>query len=69
MKEAQQMSEEGSHIVGTMNAAEDLHVAGYLEAHERVAAGDADSPAEAELWVPADLAGEGLPRLWLTPDL
>lgn len=55
---------EGSHIVGTMNAAEDLHVAGYLEAHERVAAGDADSPAEAELWVPADLAGDDRIR-WL----
>ncbi|MGV7269569.1 hypothetical protein PJH10_27665 [Mycobacterium kansasii] len=47
-----------------MNAAEDLHVAGYLEAHERVAAGDADSPAEAELWVPADLAGDDRIR-WL----
>lgn len=31
------------------------HVAGYLEAHERVADGDADSPDDGELWVPGDL--------------
>lgn len=34
---------------------QDMHVAGYLEAHERVASGDADSPADAELWIPAGL--------------
>ncbi|GCB01882.1 hypothetical protein [Mycolicibacterium sp. NCC-Tsukiji] len=36
---------------------DDMHVAGYLEAHERVSSGDADSPDEAELWVPANLSG------------
>lgn len=36
---------------------EDMHVAGYLEAHERVANGDADGPADAEVWVPTDLNG------------
>lgn len=36
---------------------DDMHVAGYLEAHERVASGDADDPADAETWVPADLSG------------
>lgn len=34
---------------------ESAHVAGYLEAHERVADGDADSPDDGELWVPDDL--------------
>jgi len=37
--------------------AQELHTAGYLEAHERVAAGDADSPEDAELWVPDGLSG------------
>jgi hypothetical protein len=56
----------GSHIVEDMNAnkpraaeppqaADSAHVAGYLEAHERVADGDADSPDDGELWVPDDL--------------
>ena len=36
---------------------DDRHVAGYLEAQERVASGDAAGPADAELWVPADLNG------------
>jgi hypothetical protein len=35
--------------------ADSAHVAGYLEAHERVADGDADSPDDGELWVPGDL--------------
>ena len=34
---------------------EDMHVAGYLEAQERVASGDADGPDDAEVWVPVDL--------------
>lgn len=34
-----------------------MHTAGYLAAHERVADGDADSPDDAELWVPANLSG------------
>lgn len=34
-----------------------MHVAGYLAAHERVADGDADSPDDAELWVPTNLTG------------
>ncbi len=45
--------------LATMQAAfsqsDDMHVAGYLEAHERVASGDADDPADAETWVPANL--------------
>lgn len=56
----------GSHIVEDMNAnlpraakperpGESAHVTGYLEAHERVADGDADSPDNGELWVPDDL--------------
>jgi len=36
-----------------------MHTAGYLAAHERVSAGDADSPDDAELWVPANLSGPG----------
>lgn len=36
---------------------DDMHVAGYLEAHERVASGDADSPDAAETWVPGHLTG------------
>lgn len=36
---------------------DDMHEAGYLDAHERAAAGDADSPDDAELWVPASLSG------------
>lgn len=36
---------------------QDLHVAGYLEAHERVASGDASEPDDADLWCPGDLAG------------
>ncbi len=32
-----------------------MHTAGYLEAHERVASGDADGPEDAETWVPGDL--------------
>ncbi|CAM5737894.1 hypothetical protein ACM0CU_24115 [Mycobacteroides abscessus subsp. abscessus] len=36
---------------------DDLHVAGYLVAHERVADGDAIGPGDAELWVPTDLSG------------
>ncbi len=47
--------------LATMHAAfsqpDDMHVAGYLEAHERVASGDADGPADAEVWVPTDLNG------------
>lgn len=35
-----------------------MHITGYLAAHERVAAGDADRPDDAELWVPADLQDE-----------
>lgn len=34
-----------------------MHTAGYLAAHERVNDGDADSPDDAELWVPANLSG------------
>jgi len=34
-----------------------MHVAGYLAAHERVADGDAETPDDAELWVPASLSG------------
>jgi len=36
---------------------EDMHVVGYLEAQERVASGDAEGPADAEVWVPTDLNG------------
>ena len=36
---------------------DDMHVAGYLVARERVASGDADGPAAAEVWVPGDLTG------------
>ncbi|MGQ9349041.1 hypothetical protein [Mycolicibacterium gilvum] len=35
--------------------ADDIHTAGYLEAHERVTSGDADGPEDAETWVPGDL--------------
>ena len=45
--------------LATMHAAfsqpDDMHVAGYLEAHERVASGDADGPADAEVWVVASV--------------
>lgn len=34
---------------------DDMHVAGYFEAQERVDSGDADGPDDAELWVPAGL--------------
>lgn len=46
-----------AEIQDVFSQADDMHVAGYLEAHERVAGGDADSAADAELWVPADLNG------------
>ncbi|UXA21335.1 hypothetical protein KXD98_27860 (plasmid) [Mycobacterium sp. SMC-4] len=36
---------------------DDMHVAGYLEAHERVDSGDANGPDDAEVWVPTDLNG------------
>lgn len=41
-----------------------VHVAGYLEAHERVADGDAESSDDGELWVPGDLRDEDRAR-WL----
>lgn len=34
-----------------------MNTAGYLAAHERVADGDAESPEDAELWVPDNLSG------------
>lgn len=34
-----------------------MHTVGYLAAADRVADGDADSPDDAELWVPDSLAG------------
>jgi len=34
-----------------------MHTTGYLAAHERVADGDAESPDDAELWVPTNLTG------------
>ena len=34
-----------------------MHAAGYLDAQQRVANGDADSPADAKLWAPVDLTG------------
>lgn len=34
-----------------------LHAAGYFAARERVADGDAESPDDAELWVPVNLSG------------
>lgn len=46
-----------SEIRSVFSQADDMHTAGYLEAHERVASGDADSPADAELWIPADING------------
>jgi len=36
---------------------DDMHTAGHLAAHDRVADGDADGPDDAELWVPAHLRG------------
>ena len=42
-------------IQAVFSQSDDMHVAGYLEAHERVASGDADSPDDAETWVPGDL--------------
>lgn len=41
-----------------------MHVAGYLAAHERVAAGDADHLNDGELWAPANLQGDDL-NSWL----
>lgn len=46
-----------AEVQRVFSQADDLHVAGYLEAHERVASGDATSPADAELWVPDGLTG------------
>lgn len=46
-----------AEIHAVFSQADDMHVAGYLEAQERVASGDADGPADAELWAPADLTG------------
>ena len=43
------------HRAPVVEPADSAHVAGYLEAHERVADGNADSPDDAELWVPGDL--------------
>ena len=41
-----------------------MHVAGYLAAHERVADGDAETPDDAGLWVPASLGGPSW-AVWL----
>ncbi len=46
-----------AEIRAVFSQPEDMHVAGCRAAAERVAAGDADSPHDAELWVPADLTG------------
>ena len=46
-----------AEIQAVFSQSDDMHVAGYLAAQERVASGDADSPADAELWAPADLTG------------
>ena len=46
-----------AEVRSVFSQADDMHTAGYLEAHERVASGDADSPADAELWIPADING------------
>ena len=42
-------------IQAVFSQSDDMHTAGYLEAHERVASGDADSRDDAETWVPGDL--------------
>ena len=44
-------------LQSVFSQANDMHTAGYLEAHERVASGDADGPDDAETWVPGDLTG------------
>ena len=36
---------------------DDMHTAGYLVAHERVASGDAEGPDDAEAWVSSNLNG------------
>lgn len=46
-----------AELRAVFSQSDDLHTAGYLEAHERVSSGDADSPDDAELWVPANLSG------------
>ena len=44
-------------LQAVFSQSDDMHTAGYLEAHERVASGDADGPDDAETWVPANLNG------------
>lgn len=44
-------------VRAVFSQSDDMHTAGYLEAHERVSSGDADGPDDAELWVPANLNG------------
>jgi len=46
-----------AEIQAVFSQSDDMHTAGYLEAHERVSSGDVDSPDDAELWVPANLGG------------
>lgn len=46
-----------AEIHAVFSQSDHMHTAGYLDAHERVADGDAKSPDDAELWVPADLSG------------
>lgn len=46
-----------AELRSVFSQAERMHTAGYLQAHERVASGDADSPADAELWAPTHLTG------------
>ncbi len=46
-----------AEIRAVFSQSDDMHTAGYLEAHERVASGDAASPADAETWAPTDLTG------------
>lgn len=44
-------------VQSVFSQADNLRLAGYLAAHERVAAGDAESPDDAELWIPTNLSG------------
>ncbi|UUO02388.1 hypothetical protein M4D79_02435 [Mycolicibacterium novocastrense] len=46
-----------AEIRAVFSQSDDMHAAGYLDAQQRVANGDADSPADAELWAPVDLTG------------
>ncbi|MFV9633940.1 hypothetical protein [Mycobacterium neumannii] len=38
-----------------LSQADDIHVAGYLDAKKRVTSDEADAPDDAEVWVPTDL--------------